>query len=223
MKSRNKEIATTAAAAGDCKTCMSGYLKKVNKALANRLVTLANHDLETRTRLAEDGSLFDGYHPEMQAVHETNAEELDTIITAIGWPTPKQVSEDGAEAAWLIAQHAIGLPKFQRKCFALLKVAVAAGNAPAWQMAMMLDRIRTYEGRLQVYGTQFDWDASGQMSPRPIEDPDSVDQRRIKVGLEPLAAATAKHRAESASQAAPTDLAERQRSMAYWAHSIGWR
>ena len=195
----------------------------MNKTLANRLVALAAHDLETRERLAEDGSLFDGYHHEMQAVHESNAGELDTIIAEIGWPTPQQAGDDGAEAAWLIAQHAIGLPHFQRKCFELLKAAVAAGNAPAWQMAMMHDRILTYEGRPQVYGTQFDWDDSGQLSPRPIEDPDGVDQRRTEIGLEPLEAAITKHRAQSAAQPRPSDLAERQRIMDEWAHLVGWR
>lgn len=124
---------------------------------------MAAHDLETRERLAEDGSLFDGYNPQMQGVHEANARELDAIIADIGWPTAQIAGDDGAEAAWLIAQHAIGLPQFQRKCLALLKCAVAAGQAPAWQMAMMIDRIHTYEGRRQVYGTSLDWDDGGQL------------------------------------------------------------
>lgn len=155
----------------------------MNRNLADRLIALAAHDLETRQRLAEDGSLFDGYHPDMQAVHEANAIALETIITEMQWPIAESVGEDGAEAAWLIAQHAIGLPQFQRKCLELLRAAVAAGQAPAWQMAMMLDRVRTYEGRTQIYGASFDWDDSGQLSPRPIEDPDGVNQRRIEVGL----------------------------------------
>lgn len=189
----------------------------MDRILADRLLALAAHDLETRERLAKDGSLFDGYHPEMQAVHEANARELETIIAETGWPTPQLVGDDGAEAAWLIAQHAIGLPQFQRKCLGLLKAAVAAGRAPAWQMAMMLDRILTYEGRPQVYGTSFDWDDGGQLSPQPIQDPDGVDQRRMDVGLEPLEAAIAKLRARDAAQPRPADLTERRRCMDEWA------
>lgn len=195
----------------------------MNGALADRLLALAAQDLETRERLAQDGSLFDGYHPEMQAVHEANARELETIIGKVGWPTRELVGDDGAEAAWLIAQHAIGLPRFQRKCLELLKAAVAAGKAPALQMAMMLDRILTYEGRPQVYGTSFDWDDAGQLSPRPIEDPDGVDRRRAEVGLEPLEAATAKLRARDAGQPKPADLAERRSRMEEWARLVGWR
>jgi hypothetical protein len=56
----------------------------VNRTLRNRLLALAAKDLETRERLAENDSLFDRYHPEMQAVHEANASELRTIIEAVG-------------------------------------------------------------------------------------------------------------------------------------------
>jgi len=191
--------------------------------MADRLVALAARDLETRERLAADGSLFDGYHPEMEAVHKANARELDAIIAAVGWPGAALAGEEGAEAAWLIAQHAIGLPRFQRKCFDLLKAASAAGEAPAWQMAMMLDRIRVNEGRVQVYGTSFDWDEDGQLSPRPIEDPDGVEQRRAEVGLEPLEAAKARIRARDGSQTPPADLAEHRRRMDAWAREVGWR
>lgn len=195
----------------------------MDKALADHLVALAAHDLETRERLAADGSLFDGYHPEMQAVHEANAQALETIIDAIGWPSPRIAGKDGAEAAWLIAQHAIGLPHFQRRCLALLKDAVAAGEAPAWQMAMMLDRILTFEGRPQVYGCSFDWDEHGQLSPRPIVDPEGVHQRRAEVGLEPLEAATARIRAGDAVHLPPADLPYRKKRMDEWARSVGWR
>ena len=191
--------------------------------LAARLVALAAEDLATRERLAADGSLFDGYHPEMQAVHEANARALEAIVAEIGWPTRDVAGEDGAEAAWLIAQHAIGLPAFQRRCFALLETAVAAGKAPAWQRAMMLDRIRTYEGRPQIYGTSFDWDEEGRLSPRPIEDPAGVDRRRAEAGLEPLETAIEKLRARDAGQPRPADLAEHRRRMDEWARRVGWR
>jgi len=195
----------------------------MSRILADRLLALAARDLATRERLAEDGSLFDGYHPEMQAVHEANARELETIIHEIGWPTRQLVGDDGAEAAWLIAQHAIGLPQFQRKCLQLLKAAVAAGKAPAWQMAMMLDRILTFEGRPQVYGTSFDWDDNGELKPRSIQDADRVDQRRSEVGLEPLETAISRLRARDAAQPAPADLAEHRRRMDDWARRVGWR
>lgn len=191
--------------------------------LRELLISLTKRDFETRQRLAADLSLFDGYHPEMQAVHEENAAILDHIVEERGWPGSDMVGEDGAEAAWLIVQHAIGLPEFQRRCLKFLDAAAAAGSIPPWQPAYLLDRILTYEGKPQVYGTSFDWDEEGLMSPRPIADPASVDDRRASVGLPPLAEATALHRMQTEHQPKPKDYAERQCDMEKWAKSVGWR
>lgn len=182
-----------------------------------RLLAAAASDVETRARLAADGALFDGYNPEMQAVHDANAAMLRAMIEQDGWPDAARVGEDGAEAAWLIAQHAIAQPDFQRSCLD----ALGNSDAPAWQAAMLEDRIRVHEGRLQLYGSSFDWDADGVMSPRPIEDPDGVDQRRAAVGLPSLAEAIERHRA--GAEPPPTDLAARDDAYRRWLVAVGWR
>ena len=46
----------------------------MNRELAAELIALRDHDLAVRTELQADGSLFDGYHPRMEAVHRANAE-----------------------------------------------------------------------------------------------------------------------------------------------------
>lgn len=84
----------------------------MDESLRRRLVSLARHDAETRERLAADGSLFEGYHPAMQAVHEDNAAALESIVNEHGWPMAATAGTDGAEAAWVVAQHAISLPEF---------------------------------------------------------------------------------------------------------------
>ena len=195
----------------------------MDEALRQKLLSMARHDQEIRGRLAGDGSLFDGYHPEMQAVHEANAAALDAILAERGWPRVALVGEDGAEAAWLVAQHAIGLPDFQRRCLGLLEAAAGRGEVPAWQPACLDDRIRSFEGRAQLYGTQFDWDEDGLMSPLPIEAPDEVDARRAAFGLPPLAETTAMHRRNVTAEAKPADLARRKREMHEWAVRVGWR
>ena len=187
--------------------------------LRDRLLALRDHDQAVRSRLAADGSLFQGYHPEMQDVHEANATELQAIAAAHGWPTAALVGEDGAEAAWPVAQHAIGLPDFQRACLETLRVS----DAPAWQAAYLEDRIRVLEGRPQLYGTQFDWDADGRMSPEPIEDPDRVDERRAAVDLPPLADAIEKARRGAGHEPVPADLEARRREREAWAREVGWR
>ncbi|HYD19193.1 MAG TPA: DUF6624 domain-containing protein, partial [Patescibacteria group bacterium] len=123
--------------------------------IAQRLKAMADADLRKREELVAAGVLFDGYHPEMEAVHIRNAKELELIIDAVGWPHEGIAGAEGAEAAWLIAQHAISLPAFQRRVLALLKAN--ASDVPPAQIAMLEDRIRRFEGRPQLYGTQFDW------------------------------------------------------------------
>ena len=159
----------------------------MNDSLHEQLLALKRRDESTRVQLAASGVLFDGYSKEMEAVHGDNAAALEVILDAHGWPGVALVGEEGAEAAWLVAQHAISRPGFQRRCLRDLRKSVAAGEAPAWQEAYLTDRIRMNERRPQLYGTQFDWDAAGELSVWKIEAPAEVDKRRGEVGLVPLA------------------------------------
>jgi hypothetical protein len=99
-------------------------------------LAMVKEDESLRAELARSGALFGGYHPRMEAVHVANARALSTMIGE-GWPTVAEVGEEGQRAAWLIVQHAISLPQFQRQCLALLQAAVARGEAPAPQVAML--------------------------------------------------------------------------------------
>jgi hypothetical protein len=193
--------------------------------IRDELLSMLGEDLQVRTELAKDGSLFNGYHPRMRAVHDANSTRLAAILNSLSWPCERQVGIDAAEAAWLIVQHAIAQPNFQRRALELLRQAVKDGDAPAVQAAMLEDRIRTFEGRPQRYGTQFDWDAEGQVSPLPIEDPEGVDLRRLQVGLGPLEEATQAQRkvVKEQGEGPPADWQARQREMDAWCREVGWR
>lgn len=192
--------------------------------LRRKLLELRRRDEEARTRLAEDGSLFEGYAPPMERVHRENGERLEAIMDRHGWPGLSLVGEDGAEVAWLVAQHAISLPAFQRRCLESLRGAVQAGEAPLRHEAYLTDRIRFNERRPQVYGTIFDWDADGQMSPWEIERPEGVEERRAAVGLPPLAEHVPRMRAQAGAEGAspPADFGVRQRKIEEWARKVGW-
>ncbi len=193
--------------------------------LRRELLAMAARDLTVRERLAADGSLFHGYHSSMQSVHDANADRLAAIVDRHGWPGEPQVGRDGAEAAWLVAQHAIGQPAFQRAALTALWEAAKRGDVPALQAAMLEDRIRVLEGRPQRYGTQFDWDANGEMSPLPIDDPAGVDGRRRVVGLAPLEQDLAERRRATMEgrERPPADWPARQREMEAWLLEVGWR
>ena len=125
-----------------------------DSALRDELLRMRAHDLSVRAELERDGSLFNGYHPRMAAVHDANAARLRAIIGEHGWPTIGVVGEDGAEAAWLIAQHAINHPDLMREARSLLARATHSGLVPRWQFEYIDDRINVFEGRDQRFGTQ---------------------------------------------------------------------
>lgn len=196
----------------------------MNQTVLHDLIELYHDDEQTRAKLAQVGVLFDGYAAEMEQVHKQNAEQLDAIIGEFGWPGESLVGEDGTWLAWMIAQRAISLPDFQRRCLDLLNAAVANEDAPAVHAAYMTDRIRFNERKPQVYGTVFDWDEYGQLNPWRIEDEANVDERRASVGLPPLVDAVedARNQAVVEGNTAPADYRARQWEIEEWARKVGW-
>jgi hypothetical protein len=197
----------------------------MHEAWRAKLIVAAERDRETCARLAATRELFDGYHPEMEAVHLANAALLEEAIAELGWPGRAIVGDDGAGAAFLIAQHAISRPSLQRRALELVLEAIPDNQANPLDAAYLADRIASFEGRPQVFGTQFDWDENGLLSPLPIGDPDQVDERRANVGLPPMAETIATIRANAAAESdrKPADYADRKQKFEAWARRVGWR
>src|SRR6516225_2415670 len=108
------------------------------------------------------------------------------MITDIGWPGRSIVGDDGADAAWLLVQHADHDPAFQRQCLELLTVAARHGEATNAQVAYLTDRVLLAEGKPQEFGTQTTG-RNGQWVPCDLRDPGHVDQRRAAMSLGSLA------------------------------------
>jgi hypothetical protein len=113
------------------------------------------------------------------------ADRLEEIVDEYGWPTFSMVGEDGATAAWAIAQHADHDVELQERMLDLMKVAAADGEADPSQTAFLEDRVALNLGRPQIYGSQIGC-VDGEAVPGPIEDEQNVDARRAEVGLDPL-------------------------------------
>ena len=196
-----------------------GYHFGMDCRITDDLIAMAEHDRKVSDELAASGALYEGYDPRMAAVHEKNAQRLRAIMAQIGWPTERLVGKRAADAAWLIAQHAIAHPEFQRSCLKLLAAAAHEHLVPAWQPAMLEDRIRVFEGRPQLYGTQLEPDAHGNMRPHTIEDPGGVDERRRAVSLEPLAEILTRAK----RQPLPADRERFEHDYQEWLIAVGWR
>ena len=75
----------------------------MNEALRQELLALRAADEERREELVREGTLWDGYHPRMQEVHDRNAARLQEIIAEHGWPTRDKAGDDGLPTPWTIA------------------------------------------------------------------------------------------------------------------------
>jgi hypothetical protein len=133
------------------------------------------------TRKAE----FDRLDRAMQRIDTENTRRMAEIVDRYGWPKYALVGKDGANAAWLLVQHADLSPEFQRKCLDLMTRA-PRDQINLGDLAYLTDRVLLAEGKKQVYGTQVTL-VNGKCKPRPLEDEANVDQRRKEVGLPPLA------------------------------------
>ena len=193
----------------------------MNEQLREKLLLMKAEDARVREELIKTGELFDGYHAEMERVHLENARELEEMIDEHGWLGKSLVGEDGAEAAWLVAQHAISLPAFSRKCLKFVEKAVAENEAEPYQFAYLHDRICYFENRPQRFGTQSDWNEHGKMEVWQLEDETKVNDLRAEVCLNPLVSLTWEN-AETRENK-PLDWRRRQIDFETWAKKVGWR
>lgn len=196
----------------------------MNVEIAKKICALRDADLKLRDELIEQGRLSEGYDPEMEDLHNKNAEILDGIINDIGYPTAAKVGKEACEAAWLVIQHSISQPSFMRKCKNLLELAVKENQADKKSLAYLTDRIAVLSGEPQKYGTQFDWDESGKLVPNLYDDLNDVNLRRSAIGLNTLEKQTAliNQRVKEEHQLPPDNLAKRNASMIQWKIKVGW-
>ena len=194
------------------------------KSIAENIIDLKNADLALRDKLIQSGQLNNGYNEEMRDLHNRNAKMLSDIIDKIGYPTIDKVGEKANEAAWLVIQHSIELPNFMKKCAKLLEKAVNENKADQKSLAYLTDRIAVFEGKEQLYGTQFDWDEYGNLSPNHFDDINKVNWRRKSFGLNTLKEQTEiiRRQAKNEKQSPPTDFEIRKQEIEEWKRNVGW-
>lgn len=164
----------------------------MNEILRAELLAMTAEALTVRRRLidagrySEDSPAGDEVPTELARIHRRNAARLYELLVEFGWPGRRLAGDDGCEAAWIIARNASHDPSLQALCEKLLQIAVANGDAPAWQYASLVDNVRKQRGELQLYGTITIKDETGALKRYPIADPDRVNTRRRALGLPPL-------------------------------------
>ena len=155
-------------------------------ALRDELFAMVTADQGARDLVVKSAFKDERALAQMKALDARNTARLKEIVAAHGWPGKSLVGEKAAHAAWLLVQHADADARFQRRCLELME-GLPAGEVSAKDIAYLTDRVLLAEGKPQRYGTQFLKDASGKWVPKPLEDPEHVEERRKSVGLGSLA------------------------------------
>ncbi len=116
----------------------------------------------------------------MQVVLDSaNMNYIEKIFNTRGYPGKSMVGEPTNTVAWYVLQHSDKIEKY----LPIIKKAGREGEIPMNLVAMMEDRYLMHEGKPQIYGTQGRMDDDKKYI-WPIENPDSVNDRRKKAGFD---------------------------------------
>jgi len=171
----------------------------MDRDLSAELLDRAGRDQAARMSLRRGHGVLE-WETVVAPVDRDNSARLREVVARHGWPGRELVGEEGAHAAWLLAQHAP--PDLQEECLPLLEYAVARGDASPADLAYLMDRVLMHRGEAQVYGTQYVL-RDGVLELWKVVDPGGLDQRRAALGLEPEAQNRARLAAREAARRAP--------------------
>lgn len=126
-----------------------------------------------------------GYFDNLQKpLDSLNIALVEKIVAQYGYPGKSLVGTPTNEAAWNVIQHSPKIAKF----LPIIKKAAEDGELPFNLYAIMLDRELMKQGKEQVYGSQIMGkrmkNGQFEMFVWPIQDPQTVNERRKKAGFD---------------------------------------
>lgn len=121
------------------------------------------------------------------SIYRSNQVRAEQILNKYGYPGYDVLGKDGTYLYFALVQHADHDPEFQKRALNMMRQEVEYQNASPQDFAFLTDRVELNTGGKQIYGTQVTYNLiSGKASPRPTIDPDQINERRAKVGLEAI-------------------------------------
>jgi len=161
-------------------------LKLLNIILRDQ--ALDYHIDQAKASYMANGNIPQWYYPlgsYKQRINKNGYENMLKLIEENGWPKYSKVGKLAADAPLLIINHhesdsirKMYLPQIKKSCL--------ENEGSCMEYAKIQDRILVSEGKSQMYGMQFRYNASRNLEPFPIENSEYVDKRRKEIGLKPL-------------------------------------
>ena len=165
----------------------------LNKPLVAELDSIYTEDQKYRLQIDEIEKKYGWESNQMKAhwkiINEkdsVNLIKIKSLLDKYGWLGTDVIGEQGNSTMFLVIQHSDVAT--QDKYLPMMREAVKNGKAKGSSLALLEDRVALRKGKKQIYGSQIGRDNDTKLYyVSPLEDPDNVDKRRAKVGLEPLA------------------------------------
>ncbi len=158
---------------------------RINEDLRRELLAMRETDQAIRHKLIAAKLNDQLLVEEQNKIDARNTERLRQIFKQYGFPGISLVGRDGSNAAHTVVLHSPSL-QLKRQALGFIEQAVAKGELPPVAVAHLTDKVLVADSKPQRYGTYFEM-ADGVMVMACVEDPAHLDERRAKVGLEPIA------------------------------------
>ncbi|WP_281616185.1 DUF6624 domain-containing protein [Flammeovirga sp. SubArs3] len=132
----------------------------------------------------QESEVFQSAVKKMMYSDSLNTILVSELLDKYGWIGKDKIGETANSTLFLVIQHSS--KEIRLKYIPLLREAVKNKKAKKRQLALMEDRLNLEYGKPQVYGSQVSLNHKGKNYVFPIDDPETVNERRAEMGLEPI-------------------------------------
>ena len=115
-----------------------------------------------------------------------NLEAAKSYFKDYGFPGIKENCAQTALHFWLIVQHGDHDVDFQNSVLIAMEKQLTTDNASTRNYAYLYDRVQKNKNKPQLYGTQIVYDEAGLPKVYNLENPNLVNDKRKKMGLESI-------------------------------------
>ncbi|MDR1553354.1 MAG: hypothetical protein LBS69_07830 [Prevotellaceae bacterium] len=162
---------------------------KFDAVLSAKFASIYHENRQAKFEIGETEQKYGRNSNEMKqllkSINEKNAAnvvEVTKILDEKGWLGADVIGDKGNNALFSVIQYAD--INTQEKYLPMLKDAVVKENTDPAYLALLEDEIALKQGKRQIYGSRIGIDIkTGKYYVVPLEDPDNVDKRRMKIGL----------------------------------------
>ncbi len=128
----------------------------------------------------------DVYQKQYRKNHTHNIKKVKKILDNNDWPEQTVIGDQGNRTICNVLQHAD--QETREYYIPMMRQAVLDKKLEPRYLVRAEDRIATDNGELQIYGGQMKYyPKTKSFNLWPVYDPENIDERRAKIGLEPIA------------------------------------